>query len=143
MTFPSKVFIDTNIVLDLLTQRAPFFADAEKLFTLADKGYFELFVSADSFTTIAYFLNKHYGKKKAIKYLIHFKTLVTILPVNEKIIEIALVSEALDFEDSVQMAVAETNEMSCIITRDIKDFGRTDLAVFTTSLFLKAFAKDG
>lgn len=142
MTFPAKVFIDTNIVLDLLTARDPFFADAQKLFTLADKGLFELFISADSLTTIAYFLNKQYGKQEPIRHLIQFKTLVKILPVNEKVIDLALASKAGDFEDGVQMAVAETNGMSCIVTRDIIDFVHTDLAVFTTSLFLKAFSQD-
>lgn len=139
MTFPAKVFIDTNIVLDLLTRREPFFADAEKLFSLSDKGCFELYISADSFTTIAYFLNKYHSKQDTVKHLIQFKTLVTILPVNEKVIALALVSKAADFEDAVQIAVAETNGMNCIITRNIKEFSQTILAVFDPKLFLKSF----
>jgi|SRR5690606_13520561 len=140
MSFPSKVFVDTNIILDLLTQREPFFVDAEKLFSLSDKGFFHLFISADSFTTIAYFLNKHYGKQEALRHLIQFKALVSILPVNEKIIDLALASEAPDFEDAIQVAVAETGGMNCIITRDVKGFKQTDLGVFDTKLFLKAFS---
>jgi|SRR5690606_13787705 len=142
MPFPTKVFIDTNVALDLLTQREPFFVDAQKLFSLSDKGYFQLYLSADVFTTIAYFLNKYVGKQEAITYLIKFKTLVSILPVNEKVIDLALASKSSDFEDAVQIAVAETNEMNCIVTRNVKDFSQTVLGVFDTKLFLNAFSEN-
>lgn len=139
MSSPQKVFLDTNIALDLLTKRAPFIYDAEKIFTLADKEKIQLFISADSFTTIAYFLNKYHNRKKALKLLIQFKTLVNILPVNEKVIDMALVSKAKDFEDAVQIAAAVSSGMDCIITRDEKGFSQAEIAVFSPKSFLKVF----
>src|SRR5690554_3975136 len=139
MPFPAKVFLNPNIVLDPVTRREPFFVDVENLFSLAVKGGSELYISPDSFTPLAYFLNKYHSKQDTVKHLIQFKTIVTILPVNEKVIDLALVSKAADFEDTVQIAVAETNGMNCIVTRNIKDFSQTILAVFDPKLFLKSF----
>lgn len=63
-----KLFIDTNIILDLLAKRKDY-ASAAKLFTLADKGEVELFVSSLTFANTNYILTKLESKEKAIKVL--------------------------------------------------------------------------
>ena len=57
-----KVFIDTNIVLDLLLQRRNFLINAEKIFSLAYKGKIILYFSAVSFVSVTYYLGKHTNK---------------------------------------------------------------------------------
>lgn len=88
-------FLRTNVVIDLLARREPFYKEAQVLFTLADRGQLQLQISALSFAFATYALAKHYPVADAKKYLQQFKVLVTILPLNDKAIELALASEFL------------------------------------------------
>ena len=80
-----KVFVDTDIILDLLGNREPFYQYAATLFSLADKGELQLFVSSLSFANLNYLLSKQYNSDQAKKKLLKFKTLVTVLSVSDKI----------------------------------------------------------
>ena len=71
-----KIFIDTNIVLDLLGQREPFYEDAAKLFSLADRGKIKLYVSSLTIANSNYVLSKLKSAKEARVILIKFKVLV-------------------------------------------------------------------
>jgi predicted nucleic acid-binding protein len=75
------VFLDTNVVIDLLAGREPFYKEAQVLFTLADKGQLQLQISALSFANASYALAKHYPVADAKKYLQQFKVLKSELPV--------------------------------------------------------------
>ena len=87
-----KVFVDTNVIIDLLAKREPFFKDAQDLFTLSDQNEIQLYISALSFANAYYSLSKHHKEVDARKYLTKFKVLVNILPVDDKSIELALAS---------------------------------------------------
>ena len=54
-----QLLIDTNIIIDLLARREPFYEDAAKLFSLADKNMVRLSVSSLSFANTNYLLQKH------------------------------------------------------------------------------------
>ena len=60
-----RVFVDTNIVIDLLQRRERFYKEAQELFTLADQKKVELFISSLTITTSLYLLAKHYNSKDA------------------------------------------------------------------------------
>jgi hypothetical protein len=93
-----KIFIGTDIILDLLAKRKSFYLPAANLFTLADRGKLHINVSSLTFATIFYLLSKDNGQERAKKILFKFKSLVTVLPVDNKIIELALSSEFKDFK---------------------------------------------
>ncbi|MEL6867966.1 MAG: PIN domain-containing protein, partial [Bacteroidota bacterium] len=80
-----KLFIDTNVVIDLLAKRIPFYEDAAKLFSLADKGKATLIVSALTFANTNYILSKLGDRNKARDTLSMFKVLVTVASLNDKI----------------------------------------------------------
>lgn len=131
-----KVFLDTNIIIDLLAQRDPFYKDAQALFTLADQGQIELQISALSFANASYALSKYHQVATAKKYLQQFKVLVSILPLDDKTIELALASEFQDIEDGFQYFTALTHGAQVIITRNKKDFKAAQLPVLNASEYL-------
>lgn len=133
-----KLFIDTNIVLDLLGKREAFYQDAAMLFSLADRGEVSLYISSLSMANTNYVLSKLKSAKEARVILLKFKILVTVLALNDKIIELSLNDETFkDFEDGLQYYTAIENEIEIIITRNLKDFKNSKLAVMTAGQYLK------
>ena len=94
-----RVFVDTDIIFDLLSNREPFYEPAAYLFSNADRNKLKICVSSLSFSNLNYILSKQYTPDQARKKLLKFKTLVTVLAVSEKIVELALSSNFKDFED--------------------------------------------
>lgn len=130
-----KVFVDANIVLDLLEKREEFYEEAQELFTLADKKNVKLYVSALTLANVHYLLFKHL-KMEARKVLAKFKVLVEVLAIDDKIMDLALTSELRDFEDAIQYYTAIENEMDIILTRNKRDFKNIDLPILTAREFL-------
>jgi predicted nucleic acid-binding protein len=132
-----KLLVDTNIVIDLLSKREEFFQEAQELFTLADNSEVELFVSALTFANTHYLLSKYQKLEDARKTLIRFKVLVEVSALDDKIVELALVSDFKDFEDAIQYHTALENGIDIIITRNKKDFKNSKLPVMTAREYLK------
>ncbi|MBR5540807.1 MAG: PIN domain-containing protein [Bacteroides sp.] len=116
-----KVFLDTNIVIDLLDKRAPFYVDAVKLFTLAYQKKITLFVSPMTYATASYLLRKH-GKEGMRKLLSNFRQLSRITTADESVVDAALASSFDDYEDALQYYSALTGNVDVIVTRNKKDF---------------------
>lgn len=137
----NKLFIDTNIVLDLLARRAEY-ASAAKMFSLGDTAKVELFVSALTFANTNYILRRHLGKEPTIKVLRDLELLVTIIDLSGKIVRLALNDDNFkDFEDGLQYYSALENEMDIIITRNLKDFKHAKIPVLTADQYLKLQGK--
>lgn len=132
-----KVFVDTDVIMDLLTNREPFHLPAAKLFSKADKSKIKVYVSALSFSNLSYILSRQLSPDTARKKLLSFKTLVTVLPVNEKIVELALSSDFRDFEDGLQYYTAVENSIPIILTRNLRDFKTSEIPVLTPEQYLK------
>lgn len=131
-----KIFVDTNIVLDLLEKREGFFEEAQELFTLGDQKKVKLFVSALTIANVHYLLFKHL-KMESRKALLMFKVLVEVLPIDDKILELSLASDFSDFEDAIQYYSAIENGIDAIITRNKRDFKNINLPVLSAKEFLK------
>ena len=132
-----KIFVDTDVVFDLLAKREPFYTYAAQLFTNADKQEVTICVSSLCFGNLNYILSKHKSAVEARKILSLFKVLVTILPVDDKIIELALNSDFKDFEDAIQYYCAIENGINILITRNLKDFKPVRIPVLTAEEFVK------
>lgn len=133
-----KVFVDTDIVLDLLSGRLPHYTSAAELFSLADKKGIRLFVSSLTFANVNYILSKQLSAVKARKILLKFKTLITVLAVDDKTIELALASDLNDFEDAIQYNAALEHGISTLVTRNLKDFKKAQIAVLSPQQFLES-----
>lgn len=131
-----RVFIDTNIVLDLLAQRMPFYSEAAILFSLADKKETLLSISALCLADSNYILSRLLPPAEVRMILRKFKVLVNVLPLDDKIADLALNSDFHDFEDAIQYFTALVNEQDLIITRNQPDFKESKLPVMTAGEFL-------
>ncbi|MDD4604469.1 MAG: PIN domain-containing protein [Bacteroidales bacterium] len=131
-----KVFVDTDIIFDLLAKRDPFYLAAARLFTLADEGKIQICISSLSFANIHYLLSKEISSAEAKKILRKFKLLVHISELNEKIIDLVLNSEFVDFEDAIQYFSAIQNGIDIILTRNIKDYKKAQITILTAQDFI-------
>jgi predicted nucleic acid-binding protein len=132
-----KVFVDSDIVLDLLSGRQPHYKFAAELFSLADENSIKVYVSSLTFANIDYILSKQLSTGQARKMLLKFKTLVNVLSVNDKIIELALLSDFNDFEDAIQYNTAIENSITSLLTRNLKVYKKTEITILTAQQYLK------
>jgi len=136
-----RLFLDTNVMLDFLGERDPFYVSAAKIATLADKRSLQIIVSALSYATISYFLTKYDGLEKTKDKLRKFKVISEICELDEVIIEKGLNSDFSDFEDSLQYFSALRAECDIIITRNGKDFKKSEIPVMSPDEFLNSIKK--
>ena len=132
-----KVFVDSDIILDLLAKREPFYQYAAELFSLVEKGKITAHVSPIIITNLHYVLCKLKTKVQAIKSLQKLKLLVKILPIDEKIVELALASDFKDFEDAIQYYTAKENGIDYLLTRNKKDYKKAVITVMTAEEYLE------
>lgn len=134
------VFIDTNIMLDLLGERDPFYEPIAKIATLAEKGKLKMIVSPISFATVNYFLTKFESVEAAREKLRKFKILCTICSLDEQTIEKGLNSSMKDFEDALKYYSATQSKCDIILTRNAKDFKQSSLPTMTAKEFLRSYS---
>ena len=135
-----RLFLDTNVVLDLLGEREPFYASVAKIATLADKGNVNLIVSALSYSTIFYLLSKFEDSEAVKEKLRKFKVIVETSDLTDRIINKGLLSKFTDFEDALQYHCAIKLDCNILITRNEKDFKGSDIPVMTPDEYLKSLA---
>jgi predicted nucleic acid-binding protein len=133
-----SVFVDTNIILDLLGKREPFFKYAEALFLKAERKEIKLLISTMSYISTEYILRKQIGREKAKKALNGLRSISEVCGSGEKEIDLALVCDIRDFEDAFQYYSALNNAANVIITRDAKDFADSNLPVMSAEEYIKS-----
>ncbi len=134
-----KLFIDTDIILDILAKREPFYNSAAQLFTLIDENKLEAFTTPVVFSNLFYILSKLKTRNFAHSSLRKLRLLLKIIQVDEKVVDLALNSEFKDFEDAIQFYSAKLHELDFIITRNVKDFVSKDLVVLTAEDYIERF----
>lgn len=133
-----RILIDTNVILDILIRREPFFEASYGALKQAAVNDVECLVSAAAVTDIFYLLRKELGDTgKARESLERLLQLVLIADVSALDIQTALSDSRPDFEDAVVHAVASRNRADYILTRNTKDFEGTAVPAITPQDFLK------
>ncbi|MFM2388360.1 MAG: hypothetical protein RL660_3117 [Bacteroidota bacterium] len=127
-----KVFIDTNIIVDLLADRQPFSRYAIEIFGMAEAKKIKIFASSHSLATTHYLLKKYLDEKALREVLLNLLDYITIIPVDVDILKRGLLSNHKDFEDAIQILCAYSiQKLDCIVTRNIKDFRNSEIQVLT------------
>ncbi|HNS72467.1 MAG TPA: PIN domain-containing protein [bacterium] len=134
MTF--KVFVDSDIILDVLSCREPFYDSAVILFSLIEKGKLEGYTSTIVFSNVHYVLRKRVSRQIAMESLKYLKSLIQILPIDKRAIELALDSEFDDFEDAIQYFCAEQNDIKYLITRNKIDYAKAEINILSAMEFI-------
>ena len=132
-----NIFVDTNIIIDLLTERQLFSKMAVKIFDLSKKKNFKIFISSHTIAATHYILKKYIDDKKLRLILLDLLNFVSVIVIDDLILKTALKSNHKDFEDGIQILVAQSNRnIDCIVTRNIKDFKLASINVYTPDEFL-------
>jgi predicted nucleic acid-binding protein len=114
-----RVLVDTNIILDFLLEREPFLHDAEALFQGIASGQIIGYATATTLTDIFYISRRHTQSiERARQATAITLAIMEICPVDRSVLELALASTTLDFEDAVQIACAMIQSLDAIVTRD-------------------------
>lgn len=132
-----KILIDTSIVLDLLGSREPHVSDAQRLFTMADRAAVSIYMTPIAMTHTHDFLADQLKPDDARKVLVRLGNLIHILPVDQRIVDLALTSEFKDFTDAVQYFAASEHDIDLILTRNLKNFRSSHLLVLTPKQYLE------
>ena len=131
----TRLFLDTNIVVDLLEGREPFCYDAAQLFTMAHDKRVELLVSPMTFSTASFLLRKH-GPEGVRNLLSNLRQLVSVTISDERTVDDSIASQFKDFEDAMQYYTALNAKAEIIITRNGKDFTASNLPVMTATEYI-------
>lgn len=139
-----KLLIDTNVVLDVLLRREPFFRTAAEVLNLTQRDEVREYVSASAITDIYYIANKQMKDRDAVRDLLkRLLMVVSVAAVSEWEIQNALNLAWGDFEDSVQYSVALLNEMDGIVTRNPSDYQDANIRIWLPEQALELFANEG
>ncbi|OGK06008.1 MAG: hypothetical protein A2W80_00920 [Candidatus Riflebacteria bacterium GWC2_50_8] len=134
-----SVLLDTNIILDLIGRRMPFYPATARLFSLGERQKVQLYTSSLSIASIAYILRKELTRDNLRKILSNLALLVDTLDLSGKIIELALAEKSFDdFEDSIQFFTARENNIDIIISRNHKDFKASTIPVMDCGQFVSS-----
>ena len=136
-----NIFLDTNVVLDLLSMRQPSFNDCLTIFRQIENKTINGFISGLSYSVIFYIISKELGKLKTIDTLKKLRLILDITPVDSKVIDLALSSDFKDFEDAIQHYSALEVKSDIIITNNIKDFKTSLIPVMTPKQFSQGLIK--
>ena len=131
-----KIFLDVNVILDVLADREPWAEDAAMLLSLLESDEIEGVVAAHSITTLYYLASRHLTRKKATGALVELLKLVSIAPVDQDVILKALSLGWSDFEDAVQGVCAIEAGAEFLITRDAGLFDALSIPALTPAEFL-------
>jgi predicted nucleic acid-binding protein len=131
-----KILIDTNIVLDLLLERAPLVETAIALFEQIEQGNLEGYIAATTITNIFYIIRKTEGHEVALAAINRLLIGLQFCAVDRQTVETALSLGLKDFEDSIQLACATLNQLDGIVTRDHKDFISSNLPIYSPTELL-------
>jgi predicted nucleic acid-binding protein len=138
-----KLFVDSDVVIDFFTDREPHVNPASELFELSEQGTVKLYLSAISINNIYYIVRKFLGHKKTLEVIEALTEMTEIIGMTKIEIIQALKNDFSDYEDSVQYSSALTiKSLDAIITRNVKDYRNSSVAVMTPLNFLKMKEKN-
>jgi len=139
-----RIIVDTCIVIDAVQKRLPFYEDAKELFELVQNEKVEGCITVKALTDVHYVI-KHcvHDEIKTRIIVDNICQLLTVLDSKKDELNKALESEIKDFEDALMYETAYANEVSCIVTRNLKDFEKEKdpIAVMTPREFVKFWEK--
>lgn len=135
-----RLMIDTNIFLDVMAKREPFFADSKAVLELCESKKVYGFLSASSATDIFYLVRRQlHSVELAYKALGSVLDIAKVLAVTNEDVLNAYIQRSPDFEDCLMATCAKTNKCDAIVTRNKKDFLNFGITLFSPDELLKLF----
>lgn len=133
----SKILIDTNVLLDYLLEREPFFDDAKKVILLCTEGNIKGCIAAHSISNMFFILRKDYTAKERREILLNLCTIFNIEGIDKAKLLSGLANEDFsDFEDCLQMECAKSYGAEYIVTRNVADYSTSEIKAILPSEYL-------
>jgi predicted nucleic acid-binding protein len=133
-----NVFVDTNVLMDVMVNREPFFGKSARVWYLAETGQVNAAISTITLPNLHYLLRREHGGGFAREAMGILRDLFQLVPFDLKIVNQAVDSDIDDFEDAIQFFSAISAGATTLITRNPKHFPAKDIAVLTPEEFLAA-----
>jgi predicted nucleic acid-binding protein len=135
-----RIWVDTNVVLDVILERDGFVEEASELFLLHESAEIEIIISTLSLANIAYVVKRR-GKNPFLVIAGLLKW-ITVVSLERAHFEKNVNSAFRDFEDGLQyFSAADVARIEAIITRNTKDFKSSSIPVLTPAQFLKTIER--
>jgi predicted nucleic acid-binding protein len=135
-----RVLFDLNVVLDVLMRREPFFADAARLWALAERRQIEGVVAGHSFTTLFYLYRRQGDVERAYQAIHKLLRVFEVAGIDRSVIEMACDLGWRDFEDAVQAVSANGAGCHYLATRNPGDYADQPLTVILPADLLAVWA---
>ncbi len=135
-----KLFLDTNIILDVLDTERPFSKESQILFGLIDTGTVLAYFSESVITTTDYILIKKFSRTQRINIINDLLKLVTVIECTNSIVQNAIIKNETDIEDAILYELANNQKLDYFITNDkqvLKKLATKKLPIVGTKEFLK------
>lgn len=130
-----RIFIDTNVLIDVLLKRENFMS-AVRVLALSKDPKYTLYVSVLTMANLVYILRKVWKGDKLYNELSRLSSILHVYSITDSDYDKALALRAKDFEDSLQYFCAQSAQCDVIITRNEKDFDFSEITVLSPDLFL-------
>ena len=134
-----KVFIDTDVILDVALARDPFFSASKIILAMAENNIIIGSISSNCVANIYYILRKAGGNSQARKFISTIVKYITVITIDHKNVLEALKSKFSDFEDALQHYSAIEHQCEYIITRNIEDYKNAEIPVLLPEEFIGMF----
>jgi predicted nucleic acid-binding protein len=133
-----NVLLDTDVILDFFFDRQPFAEFSAQVIAWCETKKIKGFVTPVIFSNVYYLLRQTASHEKVIKNLHLLLEITDVLLMDKEVVSNALHSHFKDFEDSLQNFSAMKNgEIHVILTRNTKDFSKSEIAVMTPESYVK------
>jgi predicted nucleic acid-binding protein len=132
-----KILIDTDVNLDFVLQRQPFFVQADEIFLRCSNGEFEAYICDITPINIFYVGRKEIGRNKTIRAIDDLLIMTKVCAANSSVLQKALTSKITDYEDAVQHECAIAENLDAIVTRNTKDYKNSTVKVYSPSEFFQ------
>lgn len=138
----TKIFVDSDIIIDLLAKREHYLEAAE-LFSIIKNQKILGYTTPLVLANVDYIVTKYSNRQKSIKAIRELRKYLSILTMDETTVDNAIDSPLTDFEDALQYYAAESQEVDFIVTRNVKDFKKGNIKIITAEECVKLHkAKD-
>jgi len=117
-----KVFVDTNIFIDILLNRTKFIKESKQVYKLCENYIVKGYVAPISINNIYYICRKTVNQEALTSFLCDVSHFFTIAPMNSESVVFAKNLNISDFEDALQSAMAIQSGCDCIVTRNVDDY---------------------
>ena len=134
-----KALIDTDVILDFFFDRQPFSEFSTRIFSLCESKKLKGFVTPVIYSNVYYLLRRNARHEKVIEKLKQLLMITDVLSMDKDVVKNALNSSFKDFEDALQnFSAIKYGDIDVILTRNLKDFKKSEIGVLTPETYLKA-----